>query len=64
MDRIIVRRSTQVPFHARRITAYALDFPLKQLHVIKPRIGGGFGTKAFVYHEYTVFDCGQRVEQN
>ena len=51
MDRIIVRTSTQVPFHARRITAYALDVPLKRLHVIKPRIGGGFGTKQEVLLE-------------
>ena len=50
-DRIIVRTSTQVPFHARRITAYALDVPLKRLRVIKPRIGGGFGTKQEVLLE-------------
>ena len=51
LDRIIVRTSTQVPFHARRIVAYALDMPLKRLHVIKPRIGGGFGTKQEVLLE-------------
>jgi probable selenate reductase molybdenum-binding subunit len=50
-DRIIVRTSTQVPFHARRITAYALDVPLKRLRMIKPRIGGGFGTKQEVLLE-------------
>ena len=51
LERIIVRTSTQVPFHARRITAYALDIPLKRLRVIKPRIGGGFGTKQEVMLE-------------
>lgn len=51
LDRIIVRTSTQVPYHARRITAYALDVPLKRLRVIKPRIGGGFGTKQEVLLE-------------
>jgi probable selenate reductase molybdenum-binding subunit len=51
LDRIIVRTSTQVPFHARRITAYALDVPLKRLRMIKPRIGGGFGTKQEVLLE-------------
>ncbi|MHA2272873.1 MAG: xanthine dehydrogenase family protein molybdopterin-binding subunit [Candidatus Hodarchaeales archaeon] len=50
-DRIIVRTSTQVPFHARRIIAQALDIPMKQLRVIKPRIGGGFGTKQEVLLE-------------
>ncbi len=43
--RIVLRSSTQVPFHVRRITAYALDLPLKRIRVVKPRIGGGFGTK-------------------
>ncbi|MFQ5980552.1 MAG: xanthine dehydrogenase family protein molybdopterin-binding subunit [Candidatus Heimdallarchaeota archaeon] len=53
-DRIIVRTSTQVPFHARRIIAQALDIPIKQLRVIKPRIGGGFGTKQEVLLEQIV----------
>ncbi|MHA2252220.1 MAG: xanthine dehydrogenase family protein molybdopterin-binding subunit, partial [Candidatus Kariarchaeaceae archaeon] len=53
-DRIIVRTSTQVPFHARRITAMALDIPVKKLRVIKPRIGGGFGTKQEVLLEQVV----------
>jgi CO/xanthine dehydrogenase Mo-binding subunit len=53
-DRIIVRTSTQVPFHARRIIAQALDIPVKKLRVIKPRIGGGFGTKQEVLLEQIV----------
>ena len=53
-DRIIVRTSTQVPFHARRIVAQALDIPIKKLRVIKPRIGGGFGTKQEVLLEQIV----------
>ena len=43
--RLVLRTSTQVPFHVRRIVAYALDYPLHRIRVIKPRIGGGFGTK-------------------
>jgi len=43
--RLVIRTSTQVPFHVRRIVAYALDYPLHKIRVIKPRIGGGFGTK-------------------
>ncbi len=37
--------STQIPFHVRRILATALDLPKAQIRVIKPRIGGGFGSK-------------------
>lgn len=51
MGRLIIRTSTQVPFHARRITARALNMDVKQIRVIKPRIGGGFGTKQEVLLE-------------
>ena len=44
-DRLVIRTSTQVPFHARRILAPVLDLPIKRIRVIKPRIGGGFGGK-------------------
>jgi len=50
-DRLVLRSSTQVPFHARRITAQTLGIPLKKIRVIKPRIGGGFGTKQEVLLE-------------
>jgi putative selenate reductase molybdopterin-binding subunit len=43
--RITLRSSTQVPFHARRIVAQSLGIPVKKVRVMKPRIGGGFGTK-------------------
>lgn len=43
--RICLRSSTQVPFHARRIVAQSLGIPVKKVRVLKPRIGGGFGTK-------------------
>ncbi|MCK4357067.1 molybdopterin-dependent oxidoreductase, partial [Candidatus Bipolaricaulota bacterium] len=49
--RLVLRTSTQVPFHVRRIVAYALDIPLHRIHVVKPRIGGGFGTKQEVLLE-------------
>ena len=49
--RIAIRSSTQVPFHARRITATVLELPVKRVRVIKPRIGGGFGTKQEVLLE-------------
>ncbi|HBB66299.1 MAG: aldehyde oxidase [Elusimicrobia bacterium GWA2_56_46] len=43
--RLVIRTSTQVPFHVRRIVAQALKMPVKKIRVIKPRIGGGFGSK-------------------
>lgn len=50
-DRLVVRSSTQVPFHARRILAPVLGLPIKRIRVIKPRIGGGFGGKQEVLIE-------------
>ncbi|MCE5208741.1 MAG: molybdopterin-dependent oxidoreductase [Chloroflexi bacterium] len=43
--RMVVRTSTQVPFHVRRIIAPLIGLPIKQIRVIKPRVGGGFGGK-------------------
>lgn len=43
--RLVIRTSTQVPFHVRRMVSRALDIPVKNIRVIKPRIGGGFGGK-------------------
>jgi len=50
-DRLVIRTSTQVPFHARRILAPVLGLPVKRIRVIKPRIGGGFGAKQEVLIE-------------
>jgi putative selenate reductase molybdopterin-binding subunit len=44
-DRLVVRTSTQVPFHVRRMLAPLVDLPVSRIRVIKPRIGGGFGGK-------------------
>jgi putative selenate reductase molybdopterin-binding subunit len=44
-DRMVVRTSTQVPFHLRRMLAPLIGLPVKRIRVIKPRIGGGFGNK-------------------
>ncbi|GAU79939.1 xanthine dehydrogenase family protein molybdopterin-binding subunit [Fusibacter sp. 3D3] len=43
--RLVVVSSTQIPFHVRRMVASAMDLPMSQVRVIKPRIGGGFGCK-------------------
>ncbi len=53
-DRIVIRTSTQVPFHVRRIVAQCLDVPVQKIRVIKPRIGGGFGVKQEVLIEDVV----------
>ncbi len=44
-DRLVIRTSTQVPFHVRRMIAPVLGLPVKRIRVVKPRIGGGFGGK-------------------
>jgi putative selenate reductase molybdopterin-binding subunit len=49
--RLVVRTSTQVPFHARRIVSILVGLPIGKIRVIKPRIGGGFGSKQEVLLE-------------
>jgi putative selenate reductase molybdopterin-binding subunit len=44
-DRLVIRTSTQVPFHIRRMVAPLIGLPVSRIRVIKPRIGGGFGNK-------------------
>ncbi|MEC9181778.1 MAG: molybdopterin cofactor-binding domain-containing protein, partial [Actinomycetota bacterium] len=44
-ERLVIRTATQVPFHARRMVAPLLDRDIKDIRVVKPRIGGGFGAK-------------------
>ncbi len=44
-ERMVIRTATQVPFHTRRMVAPLLDMEIKDIRVIKPRIGGGFGAK-------------------
>ncbi len=53
-DRLIIRTSTQVPFHVRRIVAEVLAVPVGKIRVIKPRIGGGFGGKQEILNEELV----------
>jgi len=49
--RLVVISSTQVPFHARRTTARLLGIPTGMVRVVKPRLGGGFGSKQEVLVE-------------
>ncbi len=50
-DRLVVRTSTQVPYHVRRIIAPVIGLSPRRIRVIKPRIGGGFGVKQEVLLE-------------
>lgn len=49
--RIVIVSSTQIPHICRRITAQALGLPLGKIRVIKPFVGGGFGSKQEVILE-------------
>ncbi len=49
--RLVLRSSTQVPFHVRRIVARILGLDPARIRVVKPRIGGGFGSKQEVILE-------------
>jgi putative selenate reductase molybdopterin-binding subunit len=44
-DRLVIRASTQVPWHVRRIVARLLGLPENKIRVIKARTGGAFGSK-------------------
>ena len=50
-DRLVIHASTQVPFHLRRVVAKVLGIPETKIHVIKERVGGGFGSKQDVILE-------------
>lgn len=45
LGRLCITSSTQIVFHVRRHIARALGIPASKIRVIKPRIGGGFGSK-------------------
>ncbi len=49
--RLTIISTTQVPFHARRITSMVTGIDANKIRVIKPRIGGGFGSKQEVILE-------------
>ncbi|HEY9053372.1 MAG TPA: molybdopterin-dependent oxidoreductase Mo/Fe-S-binding subunit [Rectinemataceae bacterium] len=44
-SRLVLRASTQVPWHVRRIVARIVGLPEHKVRVIKERVGGGFGAK-------------------
>ncbi len=43
--RLVLNCSTQVPYHVRRIVSWVCGIPENKIHVIKERVGGGYGAK-------------------
>jgi carbon-monoxide dehydrogenase large subunit len=52
--RLTVWPSTQMPHHVHNQLAAVMGVGLDELHIITPQVGGGFGGKAALQHEYTV----------
>ena len=48
---ILVVTSTQIPHIVRRVVGQALGVPWGQIRIVKPYIGGGFGSKQDVLYE-------------
>jgi aerobic carbon-monoxide dehydrogenase large subunit len=59
--RITVWPSTQMPHGLHVGLANALGWDKSEIHVITPQVGGGFGGKAGLHHEYTVVTKAARV---
>lgn len=50
-NRIVIVTSTQVPHIVRRIVSEAISYPLGNIQVIKPYVGGAFGNKQDLFYE-------------
>ena len=48
---LVVRSSTQVPFHCQRLLSELFDLPKEKLRVYKAQLGGGFGNKQEILTE-------------
>ena len=54
--RLVIYATTQVPFHSRRSVSRITGIPAHKIRVVKPRLGGGFGSKQEVILEpYVAF---------
>ncbi len=49
-DQLMVRCSTQVPFYVHLMISRCLDMPKGRIHVVKPHVGGGFGSRTETLH--------------
>ena len=43
--RLVMNCATQVPYHVRRIVSWVCGIPENKIHIIKERVGGGYGSK-------------------
>ena len=63
--RLTVYASTQVPYHVRRIVGWVTGLTENKIHVIKTRVGGGYGSKQDILIEdltgYAAFVTGRPV---
>ncbi|WP_315790707.1 molybdopterin-dependent oxidoreductase [Fischerella sp. JS2] len=63
---LVVRSSTQVPFHCQRLLSQIFNFPLDKIRVYKAQIGGGFGNKQEILSEdicaFATFLTGKPVQ--
>ncbi|GAB4240354.1 MAG: molybdopterin-dependent oxidoreductase [Elainellaceae cyanobacterium] len=48
---LVVRSSTQVPFHCQRVLSELFDLPKDKIRVFKAKLGGGFGNKQEILTE-------------
>ena len=48
---LVVRSSTQVPFHCQRLLSQLFNIPQDKIRVYKPQLGGGFGNKQEIITE-------------
>jgi CO/xanthine dehydrogenase Mo-binding subunit len=62
--RLVIISTTQVPFHARRIVSKLTGIPVGRIRVVKPRVGGGFGSKQEVILEPVVALFALRTRRN
>lgn len=60
-QRVSVWTSTQIPHMVRRGICEATGWPVEQVRVVVPDVGGGFGTKANVYAEEVVVAALARI---
>lgn len=63
LGRIVIVSSTQIVFHVRRHIARALGIPASKIRVIKPRIGGGFGSKQTACTEIMTAFCAWKLQK-
>ena len=63
--RLVLNCSTQVPYHVRRIVAKVCEIPENKVHVIKEKVGGGYGSKQDILIEdlvgYAVWKTGKPI---